>query len=184
MAFDRDLDAEPIDDLPVRATISVERSNPYGSVPGLPDDELADPGELRRMAFVNDWGPILQLPEPRPRKTFYPTLDEDGHIEGALGSVDFDRLYPRDKARDKASILRDEIRSLEIRREVAIDHLPGPAAFKVQRYLSQGVIDFDHIENEHMQTVVRMDARIGRLRDQISDLRETSERIRARPPKW
>ena len=41
------------------------------------------------------------------RNTFHPTMDEFGHAEGAFGSVDFDRLYPRDKARYKADILRD-----------------------------------------------------------------------------
>lgn len=181
---DMNLDDERIVDLPEPATVSVEGGNRYGSVPGLPDDELADPGELRRMAFLDDWGPILQLPERHTRNTFHPTMDEFGHAEGAFGSVDFDRLYPRDKARYKADILREDIRFLRIRREVAMDHLPGPAAYKVLGYLRRDIINSDHIENEYMRTVVRMDARIDRLRDQIQKLRQKSDDFRDEPPKW
>jgi len=44
-------DVEPIDDVPNLGNVTVERPDPYGSVPGLDKDELAEPQELASMAF-------------------------------------------------------------------------------------------------------------------------------------
>jgi len=69
-----------------------ERGNRYGSVEGLPDDELADPDESEPMAYVEEYGPILRLPLSERRHLFYGTIDEDGRVDfGAFGTVDFDR---------------------------------------------------------------------------------------------
>ena len=46
----------------VSPLISVERRNPYGSVPGLDDEELATPEELERQVMLAEWGPVLALP--------------------------------------------------------------------------------------------------------------------------
>ncbi len=51
-----------IDDIPVAPTIKVLRPSKYGSVPGLDDEELADPEELERMVEWELWGPVLALP--------------------------------------------------------------------------------------------------------------------------
>jgi len=40
-----------------------EQANRYGSVEGLDDEELADPEELERQVFAEEWAPILALPE-------------------------------------------------------------------------------------------------------------------------
>ena len=57
-----------------------ELPNLYGSVPGLEDDELADPQELEQMIFRQDWGPILDLP-CRFHTGIRPVIDECGHRE-------------------------------------------------------------------------------------------------------
>jgi len=39
-----------------------EYGNRYGSVPGLDDSELADPVELERRVYQQEFGPVLALP--------------------------------------------------------------------------------------------------------------------------
>ena len=58
--------------------VPLERDQSYGGVPGLPDEELADPAELERQAFVADWGPILSLPVKSADSGIRPEIDEDG----------------------------------------------------------------------------------------------------------
>jgi hypothetical protein len=53
--------------------------NRYGSIPDLPDEELADPEELERQVFLQEWEPILNLPV-RGGRTFSPDINEDGGI--------------------------------------------------------------------------------------------------------
>jgi len=48
--------------VPESALLKVEQGVSYGSVPGLDDDELADPAELERWMMIQEWGPILVLP--------------------------------------------------------------------------------------------------------------------------
>ena len=93
--------------------IQVERQSGYGSVPGLDDSELADPVELERQVFVQEWGPVLALPVMGSRSGFHPGRDELGRLDwGAYGTVDFERLYGSfDKARYKADKLREELSS-------------------------------------------------------------------------
>jgi hypothetical protein len=44
---------------PVSALRAAERVKQYGSVPGLDDDELADPNELERQIYREEFGPML-----------------------------------------------------------------------------------------------------------------------------
>ncbi len=44
---------------PVKATISIERPSKYGTVPGLEEEELADPEELERLAAFDLFRPVL-----------------------------------------------------------------------------------------------------------------------------
>jgi len=53
-----------IDDVPVSALLHQDRKNTYGGVPGLDDKELADPEELERVVYLQEWAPILALPSP------------------------------------------------------------------------------------------------------------------------
>ena len=68
----------------------------------LSDDELASPAELERQVALAEWGPILALPCEARDGGFHPDIDECGHLDGAFGTVDFERLYPSfDKASTK-----------------------------------------------------------------------------------
>lgn len=159
-----------------------ERPDRFGSVPGLEDEELADPEELERMVFLADWGPILALPAG-PRTGFRPSIDELGHIDrGAFGTVDFERLYGKfDKARYKADKLREELRYVIIHLGTLLEHVPGKAKYSVLRYLRMGVIDLEHIQDQAMQSVARWFFRSQRLRREIDELREVSFRRRRKP---
>ena len=179
MNFDDEMEMEPIIDVPASPAVGLEKSNPYGSVPGLSDDELADPAELDRWAFREQWGPVLDLPERYPRSAFQPDRDEQGNIEGAFGSVDFYRLYGDfDKARFKADRLTEELQQATIRLDSAMERVPGRAKYEVLRYLHQDVIEFDDIADENMRWIARWDARARGLRDQIQSLRDFSWRRR------
>ena len=48
--------------------LRAERGNPYGSVPGLDDEELLNPAEIERLVIKQEFAPILALPEPMARK--------------------------------------------------------------------------------------------------------------------
>ena len=126
------------------------------------------------MAFKEQWGPILSLPERYPRSDFHPTLDESGEPEGAFGSVDFDRLFPRDKARYKADKIEEECRSLRVRFDWAMERVPGSAKYDVLGLYRRDVLELDHITDENMRTAVTMDARIRRKREEIRPLRDYS----------
>jgi hypothetical protein len=178
MNFDEEMDMEPIIDVPASPVLGHEKSSPYGSVPGLEDEELADPAELERCAFEEQWGPVLSLPERHQGSGFRPDVDEFGHLEGAFGSVDFQRMYPFDKARYKADRLAEELRYSLIRLDSAMERVPGPAKYEVLRYLHQDVIDFDDIEDENMRWIARWDSRARRLKEEIQSLREYSWRRR------
>jgi hypothetical protein len=162
--------------IPVR----VERPTGYGSVPGLEEEELADPEELERQVFIQEWGPILALPVMGRRGGFHPVRDESGHLDwGAYGTVDFERLYGSfDKALYKADKLREELRSVLIRLSMIEERLPGNAKYQVLKYLDMGIIDFDHIVNEDMQAFARRRLQAKRLQQEIRDLREFSRRNR------
>ena len=51
-------------EVPESVLLRRELVNKYGSVPGLDDSELADPDELERQVFVQEFGPLLALPVP------------------------------------------------------------------------------------------------------------------------
>ncbi|MGA2497670.1 MAG: hypothetical protein ABSH20_08000 [Tepidisphaeraceae bacterium] len=162
-----------------RIVVEVERPRGYGSVPGLDDEELADPEELERWVMLEQWGPILALPTP-VRSGFHPSRDEFGNLDGAFGSVDFERLYGRfDKARYKAGKLREQLRYTLIMLEMVMRRLPGRSKFMVLRLLRTNVIDLDHIDDERMHAIARWYLRSIRLREEIQQLRERSCRRQA-----
>jgi hypothetical protein len=173
MKFDDDNNDPSIFDEPESPIIKVERGSLYGGVPGLDEEELAEPQELARLAFQKDWGPILALPDPFRHSGFRPDLDEDGNPEGAFASVDFAREQrPFDKARYKEDRLAEKLRYSLIGRDTAMDHVPSPAGFQVLSYLRRGIINDNHIVDENMRAVVRWDARVREQQEEIRSLRE------------
>ena len=157
-----------------------ERQTGYGSVPGLDDSELADPEELERQVFVQEWGPILALPVLGSRSGFHPGRDELGRLDwGAFGTVDFERLYGSfDKARYKADKLREELRRTLITLSIVSERLPGNAKYQVLKLLDMGIIDFNHIVSEDMQAIVRRHVQAKRLQEEIRELWDYSRRKR------
>jgi hypothetical protein len=169
-------EAYKIDDVPVSALLSVQRDNRYGSVPGLDDSELADPDELERQVFMQEFGPVLELPV-EGKSTIRPDVDESGNVEwGAFGSVDFDRYRGCfDKVRYKADKLREQLKDLLIMVSIVKERLPEKPRYLVIKYLRMGIIGLEHIINADMLALARLCLRIERLRSEIKQLERASE---------
>ena len=74
--------------VPASALRQQQRQERYGSVEGLPDEELAEPDELERVMYKEMWGPILALPRQRYERAIRANLGEDGRLEwGAFGRL-------------------------------------------------------------------------------------------------
>ena len=160
--------------IPERIPIVPERPSQYGSVPGLDDEELADPDELAKYITKQEWGPILNLPVRGRRGWTRPTFADYGNSNAFL-TVDFERLYGTfDKYRYKADKLREELEFQIIMLSVIIDRVPRRSKYQVLRYLNMGVIDLDHVENPDMHAIGRRYLRCQRLRRQIHRLRQLS----------
>ncbi|MHC4070730.1 MAG: hypothetical protein ACYSWW_07925 [Planctomycetota bacterium] len=103
--------------------------NRYGTIPDLPEDELADPDELERVAHKEMWWPILLLPQQRWECPIRPNMDEDGRIDwGAFGTVDFDSYRPGfDKLRYKVEKLREKVKDLVLMLKIMSARIPGRA---------------------------------------------------------
>jgi len=171
-----------VDDVPVSALLSVRRKNQYGSVLGLDDEELADPEELERMVYQQEFGTVLALPVKGKSRWIRPVIDESGGVDwGAFGTVDFERTMPEfDKARHKADKLREQLKGLAIRIALIKERLPGKAKYMVLKYLKMGIIELGDIVNHDMWCLARLYLRARRLRDEIWRLEHVSEARRRR----
>ena len=172
-------DESGVNEGPVLSSVSARAKNRYGSVPGLEDEELADPAELERQVMMQEWGPVLMLPVRRGTRWVQPTVDENGKVEwGAFGSVDFAKTIPEfDKARYKVDMLREKRRDTLIMFSIVKERLPA-ARNQVLKYLERGVIELDQIENEDMRALARLHLRARRLDAEIRRLLETSHQRR------
>lgn len=166
---------DEVEDVPVSALLHEERRNRYGSVPGLDDEELADPAELERQVYLQEFGPVLALPSRDEPRGIRPAIDEEGHVDwGAFGTVDFERIRPSfDKARYKADRLREELRDVLIMFATVKRRLPGQAR-QVLKYLRMGLIELEHIANDDMLALAKLYRRARKLQGQIAELREVS----------
>jgi hypothetical protein len=168
--------------VPESALLRIERSGGCGTVDGLEEDELADPEELERQVFLQEFGPVLALPRDR-RTGWLPVVDSaDGMDWGAFGSIDFQRIRPPfDKARYKAEKLRQEdLKHAVIMLSIVKEHVPGRAKYLVLKYLRMGWIDLEDIADENMRTVAKWFLRVRDLRKQIEDLEARSRRKQLR----
>ena len=174
-------DTDGVDDVPASPLLSEDRKNRYGSVPGLDDEELADPRELERQVFLEEFGPVLALPVRGNRSWIQAAVDENGGLDwGAFGTVDFSRTMPEfDKARYKADKLQEEVRDVLIMFSIVRERLPRVAA-KVLKYLRMGAIELEHITSEDMLALAKLQLRADRIRGQIRELEEASWRRRQR----
>jgi hypothetical protein len=170
-------------EVPESVLLRREQGNRYGSVPGLDDDELADPDELEREVMMEEWGPVLALPVRGNRSNVRPVVDELGGIDwGAFGTIDFERQSREfDKARYKADKMQEQLKDLAIRIALVKERLPGKAKYMVLKYLKMGVIELGQIINADMLALARLYLRARRLRDEIWQLEQACEaRMRRR----
>ena len=156
--------------------VPVGRDQSYGGVPGLPDEELADPAELERQAFIADWGPILSLPVKSDDGGIRPEIDEDGHLNwGAFGTVDFERLHgPFDKARFKADKLEEQVRDAVITMDMIATRLTPERVNSIQARFQNDSYIIDDLEDADEYGFARWYTRIRRLRSEIRELRQHS----------
>ncbi|MBU0718594.1 MAG: hypothetical protein KJ749_10130 [Planctomycetes bacterium] len=160
--------------VPASVLLTVERHKGYGSVPGLDDDELAEPAELERWVMLQEWGPILVLPVQKRRCDIRPEVDESGHLDwGAFGTIDFDRIRPPfDKARYKLDRLREELKDAVIMLGIVTERVPGRSKYMVLKQLRMSVIDIEHITNDDMCAIAKWYLRTRRLGKEIEGLRQ------------
>jgi hypothetical protein len=159
-----------------------ERKNRYGSVAGLDDSDLADPNELERQVLRGEFGPVLNLPVAKSKCSMRPNIDQDGDIDwGAFGTIDFERYSGGfDKSRYKADKLNERLKDVLILFGIVNERIKTRAKYLVLKYLRMGIIRLDHIANSDMLALARLYMRAKRIRKQIAELREASERRRQR----
>jgi hypothetical protein len=156
-----------------------EHKNEFGIVEGLDDCMLANPDELERMVYRQELAPVLALPVSGSRCSLRPAIDEDGRLDwGAFGTVDFERMYPCNKALYKADQLREQLKDLVIRFGIVNERIKSRTKYLVLKYLKMGIIELEQIVNSDMRALARLYLRIQRMRRQITELREASGRRR------
>jgi hypothetical protein len=173
--------------VPESAVLRRERPSMYGGVPGLDEEELADPDELERQVLTEEWGPVLALPSKAKGEGIRPAVDESGGVDwGAFASADFERLQPEfDKARYKAEKLRERLKDVLIMLAIVRERLPGSAKGVVLEYLRRGIIGFEHVVNDDMRELARLYGKARRMQREICELEEASKRKReARVEAW
>ena len=154
----------------------------YGRVPGIPDEELADPTELERQVILEGFGPVLAIPVKGNGSWIRPNLDGDGGVDwGAFGTIDFERLRPAfDVARFKASKLREELRDVVIRMSSVNARIKDRRKYLVLKHVRMGLLDLDQITDSDMWNLARLYLRARRIRKEIRQLDEASQRRRER----
>ena len=164
------------------ALLRRERKDRYGSVPGLDDNELADPDELERQVLREEFGPVLALPVSGGKCFIRANIDQDGSVDwGAFGTVDFDRYGGGfDKVRYKADKVREQLKDLLILLSIVNERIKTRAKYLVLKFLRMGVIELEHIANNDMLALARLYLRARRMRKEIAELREASEQRRQR----
>ena len=156
-----------------------EKANKYGSVPGLPDEELADPEELERQAFIEDWRLILQLPMPA-RSPIKPNIDEYFGVDwGAFATVDFERtMVGFDKARYGIERCKEELKNAFEVMEMIQRQLPRRGVREVLEYVRNDVLDIGEISDMNMYMVAVYDRRTRELLREIVRLRKARTKRR------
>ena len=158
-----------------------EKVNKYGSVPGLDDEELADPEELLRQVYLEMWGPIIDLPV-RDARVIRPDIDENGGVDwGAFGTADFERISPKfDKLRYKVDKLKEQRRDVLIQIDTVSYRLRGTTKEVVLKYVLRGVIDIEHVLDEDLKGILRLHRKADKLMDEIRRLESARQQRRER----
>jgi hypothetical protein len=161
-------------EVPESAVLQVLRPSGYGSVPGLDEEELAEPAELERQVFLEEWGPVLQLPEPARWSGPRPERDESGAWDwGAFGTVDFLRDRPAfDKARYKAARLQEELRNALSMFGMVQERLSVGQRVAVLQRISSGVDDPAEFSDADERGYARWYLRARAIRRELRDIAE------------
>ena len=168
--------------VPQSVLLRQNAADQYGSVPGIPDEELADPAELERQVYLEGLGPILALPVRNKGSWIRPSLDGEGGVDwGAFGTVDFERMRPVfDKSKYKADRLREELRDVVIRLSTVNARIKDRRKYLVLKHVRMGLLDLDQITDDDMWNLARLYLRSRRMREEIRELGEVSQRRRER----
>jgi hypothetical protein len=164
--------------VPEPTTIKVVRETGFGTVPGLDEEELADPDELERQVMIQEWAPILALPAARGGRAFRPDVDEDGYLDwGAFGTVDFRRCsLPFDGARYKARKLEEELQHVLIMLGMVRERLKAPARAEVLQQLDAGTLGLESSGDADVRAYAKWYLRARRIREDIRELRQRKRR--------
>ena len=166
-------------EVPVLPLLKRERSNRYGSIPDLDDEELIEPAEIDRVFLREAFAPILALPVKGKKGGIKPNIDEDGTVEwGAFGTVDFDKYVEFDKLRYKADKLREELFHERLMVELISGKIEPTARYKVMNYVFADILDVDDIEDVNMYCLAKRCLRMRRLQREIDELAELSRKRR------
>ena len=161
------------------AALRRKSSVEFAGVPGLDDEQAADPDELERQIYREYFGPILALPQRQESRQQWKAWDDGSVGFGAFGTIDFERLQPKfDKSRYKADKLREELRDLVIRLGLISERLPRKGRGLVLKYVRMGVLDLDEIVHDDMRVMARLYLRARRIRQEIRDLEDFGRKKR------
>jgi hypothetical protein len=166
--------------VPAAALRREQQRTRYGNLAELPDEELADPGELERVMHKEMWWPILRLPQQRWECPIRPNMDEDGRVDwGAFGTVDFDSYRPEhSKLRYKAEQMKEQLKDRVIMLYIISDRIPGKAKWEILRLVRKGRLDTDDIENWDMWQLAVNYMQALRFKQQIKQMLKRSRQKR------
>lgn len=165
--------------VPESVLLKRERPNRYGAIEDLPEEELADPDELERCILRDELEPVLLLPKPESER-FNPAwnFSVDADFD-AFASVDFERMCPEfDKARYKADKVEEERKEVLLTVVMLNERIKSKLKYKLFLHVLKGIIDLDDILDHDMWQFARYCLRAVRLKEQVKELREKSERER------
>lgn len=151
------------------------RNTGYGPVPGLSDEELLTSTELERWVYLQEFGPILALPEPKRVCCIRPNgFDDSGKPDwGAFGTVDFERYSgPVNKRLYKADKLKEQLKDKSILFEIISERIASVEKYTVLKCLKAGIISLEHIQDEDMYDLAQVYLRICRLTTEIIELKK------------
>ncbi|MFH1615219.1 MAG: hypothetical protein ABIG61_09070 [Planctomycetota bacterium] len=166
-------------EVPVSPLLKRERSNRYGSIPDLDDEELIEPAEIDRVFLREAFAPILALPVKGKKGGIKPNIDEDGSVDwGAFGTVDFDKYVEFDKLRYKADKLREELLHERIIMEMLSERIKSRRKYKILEQAEAGLIDVEEISDFDMFCLAKRYVRAKRIQREIAALEKKSQERR------
>ena len=164
-------------EVPASTRLTPIRDTGYGHIEGLDDEELATPDELERMVYLQEFGPLLALPQPQRKSVIKPNIDENGRLDwGAFGTVDFDRVSGGfDKPRYQAERLSEQLKDKIIMFEMLSERIKSRSKSLILHYVRRGIIELEHITDEDLRALAKLNLQIRKLSSEIIRLRQDSQ---------